>query len=96
MKNLDQYHSVEIAVADSVPYHFRIWHIDPDSNIILIKENSNILPHLRVGARFNMRYYSPGEVYPEGFRETAIKEISRDEQGRFRGHFLVGLELLEE
>ena len=94
MKSLDQYHSVEIPVSDSVPYHFRIWHIDPDENVILIKENSNILSHLRVGARFNMRYYSSGDVYPAGIRETAIKEISKDD-GRFRGHFVVGLELLE-
>lgn len=95
MKRLDQYQSVEFSVDGvGVPYHFRIWHIDPDSNVILIREDSNILPHLRVGARLKMTYYSPGQIYPEGARETAIRGISRDEQGRFKGHFLVDLEPL--
>ena len=42
-----------------------------------------------------MKYYSPGEPYPDGIRETTIKEISREEQGRFKGHFLVDLEPLQ-
>jgi hypothetical protein len=41
-----------------------------------------------------MKYYSPGDAYPDGIRETAIKEISREEEGRFKGHFLVDLEPL--
>ena len=97
MKRLDQYCSVEFSVDGiGVPYHFRIWHMDPNSNFIVIREDSRILPHLQVGARLKMKYYHPGDVYPEGIKETAIKDISRDEQGRFKGHFLVGLELLGE
>ena len=72
----------------------RIWHIHPHSNVILIRKDSNIVPHLRVGARLKTKYYFPGEAYPDGARETTIKEISREEQGRFKGHFLVDLEPL--
>jgi len=42
-----------------------------------------------------MKYYSPGEAYPDGVGVTTIKEISREEQGRFKGHFLVDLEPLQ-
>jgi hypothetical protein len=95
MKKTDQCQSVEFSVEGiGVPYRFKIWHIHPNSNVIVIKKNSNILPHLRVGATLTMKYYSPGEGYPEGTRETTIKEISGEEEGRFKGHFLVDLEPL--
>jgi hypothetical protein len=95
MRSLHQHVSVEFSVDDvSVPYRFRIWHIHPHSNVILIRKDSNILPHLQVGARLKMKYYSPGEAFPDGVRETTIKEISREEEGRFKGHCLVDLEPL--
>jgi len=70
----------------------RIWHIHQRPNVILIGKDSNIVPHLRVGARLKTKYYFPGKRYPAGARETTIKEISREEQGRFKGHYLVDLE----
>jgi hypothetical protein len=51
MKGLEQSDSVEFSVENvDVPYLFRIWHIHPHSNVILIRKDSNILPHLQVGA----------------------------------------------
>ena len=96
MKRLEQYQSVEFSV-DGVdaPYCFKIWHIHPRSNVILVRKDSNILPHLRVGGRLKMKYYSSGQAYPDGVKETTIKEISEEEQGRFKGHFLVDLEPLQ-
>jgi len=93
MKRLDQYQSVEFSVGDiGVPHRFRIWHIDSDSSAILIKKDSNILPHLQVGTKLEMKYYSPGAAFPDGAMETTIKQISQEEKGRFKGHFLVDLE----
>jgi hypothetical protein len=95
MRRFDQQQSVEFSVDDiGVPYRFRIWRIHPHSNVILIRKDSNILPHLQVGARLKMKYYSPGEAFPDGIRETKIKEITREEEGRFKGHCLVDLEPL--
>lgn len=70
----------------------RIWHIHPKSNVILIRKDSNIAHHLRVGAKLKTKYCLPGRGYPDGVRETTIREISREEQGRFKGHLLVDLE----
>lgn len=75
-----------------VPHRFRIWHIDSDSNVILIKKDSNILPHLHVGTTVEMKYYSLGHALPDGTRQTTIKGISEEEKGRFKGHCLVNLE----
>jgi hypothetical protein len=95
MKRYDQYQSVEVSV-DGVAfsYRFRIRHIPAHSNVIVISKDSRILPHLRVGETVKMKYYFPGEPFPAGDRETTIKGISREEQGRFKGHFLVDLEPL--
>jgi hypothetical protein len=92
----DHYQSVELSV-DGLdhPYHFKIWHIHSHSHVIVVRKDSNILPHLRVGERIKMKYYSSGEAYPDGIGETTIKEISKEEQGRFKGHFLVDLEPLQ-
>jgi hypothetical protein len=95
MKRRDHYQSVEFSVEGvHVPNRrCRIWHIHPQSNVILIRNDSNIAPHMRVGAKLKTKYYFPGRSYPDGVGETTIKEISREEQGRFKGHFLVDLEL---
>ncbi len=96
MGGLDQYQSVEFSVDGvHVPHRrSRIWHIQPNSNVILVRKDSSIAPHLRVGARLKTKYYASGGAFPDGSRETTIKEISREEQGRFKGHFLVDLEPL--
>lgn len=98
MKRLDHYKSVEFSVDGlSAPdRRSRIWHIRPKSNVILIRKDSNIAPHLRVGAKLKTKYYSPGSVYHDEVRETTIKEIPVEEQGRFKGHFLIDLEPLQE
>ncbi len=98
MKSIDQYQSVEFSVDGvHVPMRrSRIWHIHPHSNIILVRKDSNIAPYLRVGARLKTKYYFAGGAHPDGFRETTIKEISTEDQGRFKGHFLVDLEPLQE
>lgn len=93
MRKLDQYQSVEFSVGEiGVPHRFRIWHIDSHSNVILIKKDSRIVPHLHVGAKVEMKYYAPGHALPDGTRETKIKGIYEEEKGRFKGHFLVDLE----
>jgi hypothetical protein len=94
MKRLDQYQSVEFSVdgVHAPDRRSRIWHLHSRSNVILISKDSSIAPHLRVGARLKTTYYSPGGAYLDGHRETTIKEIFTEEQGRFKGHFLVDLE----
>jgi len=93
MKRFDQYQSVEFSV-DGVDfsYRFRIWDIPPHSNVIVIRKDSRILPHLRVGDTMSMKYYFRGEPFPAENRETTIRGMSREDQGRFKGHFLVYLE----
>ena len=92
----DQYDSVEFAVngLDNV-YQFKIWSIPPTSMCVLVKEDSDILPRLKVGEELNLRYYTPCSAFPTGYMKTSIRHITKKDQGRFQGHSLVGLAIME-
>lgn len=95
-KQVDQYYSVEFSTNGVDPtYQFKIWNIPSTSMGVLVREDSDILPRLKVGDTLNMKYYSTDSVYPSDYLQTAITHITKNDQGRFRGHYLVGLEILE-
>ncbi len=91
-----QYYSVEFPAKNfSSLYQFKIWNLGPESMCVLVKENSGILEQLSVGDRLNMKYYTTDSHCPTTQQETEIKSIKKEDDGRFRGHFLIGLLILE-
>ena len=60
-----------------------------------MKEDSDLLNHLKVGDILNLKYYTTDSSKPIEFLKTEIKHITKDEQGRFKGVYLVGLAILE-
>jgi hypothetical protein len=94
-KRLDQYYSVEIPVdALGVVYQFKICAIDSPCIFIVVTENSGILPWLKVGERLNMKYYSTDVLSPVDYLDTQIRTITKQDQARFKAHYLVGFEIL--
>jgi hypothetical protein len=94
-KEFDRYYSVEFAIQGlEISYQFKIWNVASKSMCVLVKEGSEVLKRLKVGEILNMKFYSADAVSPTDYLETAIRHITKDEQGRFRGHYLVGLEIL--
>jgi hypothetical protein len=63
---------------------------------ILIREDSDILNHLKTGDILEMKYYTRDSSKPTDYIRTKIKHITEDDTGRFKGHFLVGLSVSEE
>ena len=95
MKDKGKYHSVEFSVEGlPVAYQFRLWNADSKEMSILVREDSAVLPRLKVGDRLKMEYYPTDPRRPKEGKETAITEIARDEQGKYSGHTVVGLEIL--
>lgn len=78
---------------DSV-YQFKLWNISSKGLCILIKEDSEVLNHLSIGETIEMTYYVTDT--PGAFEKlkTQIKHITKNENGRFKGHVLVGLAIL--
>ena len=91
----DHYHSVEFSIQGvELAYQFKIWNTSSTPMCVLIKEDSALLPSLKEGDTLDLKFHSSGTNYSTASLKTRIRHITRD-QGRFRGHYLVALEIQE-
>lgn len=94
------FYSVEFSVEGlKLLYQSRIWTATiyngtTASMFALVKENSDILKWIQAGDVLNMKYYSSDSMCPTRNFDTKIEYIRRDPNGRFKGNYLVGLEIL--
>jgi len=96
-RSLDEYYSVELALEGLACLHqFRIWIIPNGTMCVLVKENSEVLGSLKVGDVMRMKYYTMDSLCPTRELHTEIKHITKEDEGRFKGHYVVGLSILEE
>jgi len=93
---MDRYSSVEIAVNNSkLVYMFKIRNSPLSGIAILVKEDSVILKHLKVGDKLNLKYNpAVASDLPE-YRTTEIRHIIKDNNGRYNGHYLVDFAVSE-
>ena len=93
----DQYHCVEFQIYSIGSfYQFKIWDISNNGSCILVKENSAVMNHIKVDDVIEMKYYpKESSASIEGIK-TQIRHITKSEQGRFKGHYLVGLSILDK
>lgn len=91
------FHSVEFSIHGLECLHqFKIWNIRPDSMCVLAKEDSEILGALKVGDIMPLKYYTNDVFQPTIYLNTEIQHIQKEEEGRFKGHVLIGLTILSE
>ena len=95
-RDLDQFYCVEIPVKNKLIYQFKIWETESMLMSILVKDNSEFLSFVDINSKFNMKYYSEDFFYPYQELVTQIRDISLQECGRLKGHYLVSLEIIEE
>ena len=93
---IDQYYSVEFSIIGAVfTYQFKIWNISSKGTCVVIREDSDILKRLKVGDILNMKYYQADTSKPTEYLRTKIKHITRESEGQFKGHYLVGLSIIK-
>ena len=89
---LDQYRSVEFSLSSEHPvFQFRVRDISPSGMGILVNEGSMALKYLKAGQVLLMKYNPEN---PDGSPEqmdTEIRHITLVADGRYKGHYLVGL-----
>jgi hypothetical protein len=91
-----QYCSAEFLIDGlELPYQFRIQDISAPCLYVLVKENSDIVSRLKVGETLNVKYYSASSSPAKGYQKTAVRQITKNDRGRLKGHYLVGLEILD-
>jgi predicted proteasome-type protease len=94
-ERVDRYFSVEFIVGGTETiYQFRIWDLSAQGMCVLVKKDSGLLTHLKVGQTLNMKYYADDAFKPADYLTTEIRHITKDESGRFKDHYLVGLSIL--
>jgi hypothetical protein len=85
-------YSVEINLGGSIPiYQFKLWDISANGACILVREDSPILKHIRVGQKLSMKYYSTDKSKPTETFKSEIIHITKTDSGRHKGHYLVGV-----
>jgi hypothetical protein len=91
-----EFESVEVSF-DGVEcsHQFRIWNGEPCSMFVLVKHSSEIKDRFKVGEILKMKYYTNDSGCRTKLMDTKIQQIIKEEQGRFRGHYVVGLALAE-
>lgn len=93
----DRFHSVEFSVNGlKLLYQSKLWNNANTAMFALIKENSDVLERIRVGDVLNMKFYTADAMGPTKNYDTKIEYITRDRQGRFKGHYLVGLAIVAD
>ena len=96
MSFISQYYCGEFLVGGiNMLYQFKIWNISTDDAMFtLIREDSDVLKSLKVGDVVDMKYYSTNSLYPTENFNTEIKYIDKDNRGRFKGHYRIGLAIV--
>ena len=95
-RRLGKYHSVEFSLEGfEYAHQFRIWNSEPASMFVLVKQSSVVLKRLKVGDMMKMKYYSHDSLPQAEYMDTKICHIIREDQGKFRGHCLIGLVVAE-
>jgi hypothetical protein len=91
------YTSVEFHIQNmGAVYQSKIWEVPLKGLFFLVKEGSSVLAHLRTGDEIKARYTSANRRKPGNYIKTRIRYIIQEQTGRFKGHHLVGLSLMEE
>ena len=93
---INEVHAVEFSCS-GVPftYEFKIWNLSSKGMCILVRDDSEVLKHMTVGDVLEMKCYTTDTSSRWDCLKTEIKHITKNEQGRFKNHALVGLQILE-
>ena len=91
----NEFHSVEFLSPEiQILYQFKLWNSESEPLFVLVKKESDIIGFLKTGNVFKMKYYSSDSKCPTKYLPTQIEDITKEDQGRFKGHYLVRLSIL--
>ena len=92
----DRYYSVQFSVKDlAYIYQFKIREISAQGLCILVDENSEVLKYIEPGDIIDMKYYVSESMGTTEAFKTEIRHVTKDADKRFKGHYQIGLLILE-
>jgi hypothetical protein len=92
---IDEYHCVEMKLTKALPVYLFKLHppLDLNGAYVLIKDNSEIVKHLKLGRMVDMVHYSKRDDDPASKFRSQISDISKIDQGPLKGHIKIGLSI---
>jgi hypothetical protein len=76
-------------------FQSRVWNFSSQGMCLLLKEDSSVLESLEIGKELEVKYYPADSSRPPETRKTRIAHITRESEGKFKNHFLIGLRIVE-
>ncbi|MBN1906841.1 MAG: hypothetical protein JW927_17300 [Deltaproteobacteria bacterium] len=77
-------------------YQFKIVETSASGMSFIIKEGSAALEHMKEGMVLDMKFYPEGVREAPRFLKTKIMHITKSDTNRYRGHYQVGIMLVDE
>jgi hypothetical protein len=89
-------HQVEIKLVGKPIYQFKVRDVSPVGASFLVRDDSGFLNLIEVNQIIDIEFISQEGSRPSGIYQAEIKHISRSDNGRFKGHRLVGISIFEK
>jgi len=86
---------VEIKFVGEPIYQFRVTDVSTKGAGLLINDNSAFLKMIEVGQIVDVNFISPKGLNPTGMYKAEIRHITKMKKGKYNGHRLVGIHILE-
>ena len=90
------FHGASIKLVGVPLYQFKLKDTSDHGATILVKENSFMMNYLKVGQTLKINFSSDLESDHNGEFETEIMHITKVDKGRYNGHYLVGVRILDK
>ena len=87
---------IEIKLIGEPIYQFKVTDVSTKGAGLLINDNSAFLKMIEVGQIVDANFISPHGSNPTGMYKVEIRHITKIGEGKYKGHRLVGIFILED
>lgn len=96
LRKTDGHLRAEIKISrNDLGYQFKLQEIDDHQGCFFVNENSAVLNILDVGTVLDMKYWTAEKIRLVKYVRAQIKNITRQKHEPFKGHYKVGLSILQ-
>lgn len=96
LRKTDGHLRAEITISrNDLGYQFKLQEIDDHQGCFFVNENSAVLNILDVGTVLDMKYWTAEKIRLVKYVRAQIKNITRQKHEPFKGHYKVGLSILQ-
>ena len=90
-------HMAKFDIPGALVYQLKLQEISLSGSGVIVKPDSNFLDLDQVDQQFKVKLLSPKDSQlAQGIYQVPIAHITDSKEGRFKGHMVVGIELLQK